>query len=256
MFDNDDPLADLLASLKGCLQRELGKETAVLFSGGLDSTLLTCLARPCSSLHLFTVGYPESHDLQAGRMAAEELDLPWDALLLDDGAVRAGVAALRNDFGLNDPVTISFELPLYIACSLIPHQVLLSGQGADELFGGYARYSDMDDDRKREAMDGDVRRLLDEGAPRERRIAGHFLKRLCCPYLCPEVVRVSQAFSTDQLSGPGGNKLPLRQLASELGLTASNAPKKAAQYGSGTMAAMKRMAAKDGVPVGRWVLEV
>jgi len=58
------------------------------------------------------------------------------------------------------------------------------------------------------------------------------------------------------LRGELGNKGPLRDLALELGLSAARAPKKAAQYGSGTMRAMKRMASAAGMPLGRWAREV
>jgi len=250
------PQTELLDSLRRCLQRQLDGEVAVLFSGGLDSAVLTYLARSQAHLHLYTVGYPESHDLKAGKKGAEELGAPWCPIILDDGMVRQGVAFLRSRMGLMDPVTISFELPLFFVCSSVTQPTLLSGQGADELFAGYSRYSSMGEEERTKALAMDQAALLAEGLPREVRLASMFGKSLVCPYLCSDVVSAAKRFNPGEMIGPRGNKLPLRHLASKLGLSAADAPKKAAQYGSGIMNAMKRMAAKDGVPLDKWVREV
>lgn len=232
------------------------KRTAVLFSGGLDSTLLTALAAPRSDLRLYTVGFPGSHDLEAGRKGAEELGLPWEPILIDDVILRRAVAYLRDHVGLVDPVTISFEVPLYIVCTTVIEGVLLSGQGADELFGGYARYSSMSTAELDEARAADVHRLLFEGFLREVRMAQGFGKTLMCPYLDLPVIEAALSIPSAELFGELGNKQPLRRLAMGMGLSAAIAPKKAAQYGSGVMKAMKRLAASEGMDLGRWVLEV
>jgi asparagine synthase (glutamine-hydrolysing) len=244
---------ELLSSLKGCIQRELVSEVAVLFSGGLDCSLVTHLAAPHASLSLYTVGYEGSHDLKAGERVAKEMGLPWYPILIDDRKVRAGISSLRSTLLLHDPLTISFELPMYFVCSSVPQPMLLSGQGADELFGGYARYSSMDDDERGKAMRGDQDRLVAEGYPREALLAKSFGKTLSCPYLCPEVMTIARRYSSDEVIGAEGNKLPLRRLAAGLGLSSSISPKKAAQYGSGIMSAMKRMASKEGVQLSAWV---
>jgi len=229
---------------------------AVLFSGGLDSTLLTVLARPFSELRLYTVGYPGSHDLEAGRKGAEELGLPWEPIVINDDMLRNAVAHLRNDVGVMDPVTISFEVPLYVVCSRVAEEVLLSGQGADELFGGYARYSSLSPRELDEARKGDVQRLLSEGCPREARITQGFGKKLFCPYLGPKVIETALSIPAERLVGELGNKLPLRRIALDMGLSSAKAPKKAAQYGSGVMKAMKRLATENGSDLGTWVREL
>lgn len=247
---------DLLSSLNDCLQRELGGEVAVLFSGGLDSAVLARLARDHCRPVLYTIGYPGAHDLHAGRNAAEELSLPWQGLELDDGRLREGLAALRDLSGLTDPVSLSFELPLYLGCTMLREDILLSGQGADELFGGYARYRSMDDAQRASAMGIDLGLLISVGRPREARLAEASGKRLVCPYLDPGVIKAAGRFSASEMVGEAGNKLPLRRLARNLGLSSASAPKKAAQYGSGIMAAMKRLASGDGMGLSEWVREV
>lgn len=249
-------LTDLRISLEKCLETGLDGASGVMFSGGLDSSLLTALARPYGQLRLYTVGFPGAHDLKAGREGAAELNLTWLQISIDDDMVRRGVCFLRSEMGMDDPLTISFELPLFFICSTVPEKRLLSGQGADELFGGYARYATMPVQEMERAMRQDQESLLSTGRQLEARIAGHFGKEMICPYLSPEVVGIARQFSPDHLIGPLGNKNPLRLLAKELGLSSATAPKKAAQYGSGISKAMKRMAFKEGMELRTWVREV
>ena len=255
-LDLDASGEELLLQLTNSLGVLSKGRTAVLFSGGLDSTLLTALAKPFSELRLYTVGYPGSHDLAAGRNGAEELVLSWEAILLNDDLVRKAVAHLRDHMGVTDPVTISFEVPLFVICAKVPEGVLLSGQGADELFGGYARYSSMSPAELAEARAADLRCLLFDGFLRETRMAQGFGKTLLCPFLDLRVVEAALSIPSEELFGDLGNKQPLRSMARRMGLSASRAPKKAAQYGSGVMKAMKRMAAEQGMDLGRWVAEV
>ena len=228
----------------------------MLFSGGLDSSLLTALARPFSELRLYTVGYPGSHDIDVGRIGAEELGLPWEPILMDDDLLRNAIAYLRDHVGVTDPVTISFEVPLYVVCTRVPEKVLLSGQGADELFGGYARYSSMSAVELGEARIADLKGLLFEGYLREVRMAQGFGKMLVCPYLDPKSIEAGLSVPPEELFGEMGNKQPLRLIAQRMGLSAAKAPKKAAQYGSGVMKAMKRMTAAQKMDLRKWVAEV
>jgi len=253
LYESDE---EILSRLTGSLEVLSKGRTAVLFSGGLDSSLLTALAKPRSDLRLYTVGYPGSHDLDAGRRGAEEMGLPWEPILIDDTILAEAVTFLRDHMGLTDPVMISFEVPLYVVCSKVKEKVLLSGQGADELFGGYARYAAMPPSELGRARAEDLQRLLFEGFLREVRMAEGFGKTLVCPYLDLNVIEAALSIPCEELFGELGNKQPLRRIAASMGLGSAKAPKKAAQYGSGVMKAMKRLAASEGKDLGRWVAEV
>lgn len=253
LYESDE---EIISRLTGSLEVLSKGRTAVLFSGGLDSSLLTALAKPRSDLRLYTVGYPGSHDLDAGRKGAEEMGLPWEPILIDDTILAEAVTFLRDHMGLTDPVMISFEIPLYVVCSKVREKVLLSGQGADELFGGYARYAAMSPSELGRARAEDLQRLLFEGFLREVRMAEGFGKTLVCPYLDLNVIEAALSIPCEELFGELGNKQPLRRIAASMGLGSAKAPKKAAQYGSGVMKAMKRLAASEGKDLGRWVAEV
>lgn len=120
--------------------------TCLFYSGGVDSSILMKVGRDVSptSMQALTVGYQ-------GRDGADE---SWDALKL---ARQAGVSCERvemsgDDFwniapqvaaAVDDPMSDPAVLPLYLLAKAAHnngYKVALSGEGADELFGGYRRY--------------------------------------------------------------------------------------------------------------------
>ena len=118
----------------------------LLYSGGIDSTILMLAARDVSNgqIPALTIGYE----------GEEDEDESWDALKLAD---KAGVACERiemrcDDFwnlapriaaAVDDPMADPAVLPLYMLGAAVAKQgakVAICGEGADEIFGGYRRY--------------------------------------------------------------------------------------------------------------------
>ncbi|MGB2581820.1 MAG: hypothetical protein WBD03_05045, partial [Thermoplasmata archaeon] len=79
-------------------------------------------------------------------------------------------------------------------------------------------------------------------------------KILLAPYADTAVIEASSQVALEDMLGPEGRKLILRECADMIGLEASARPKKAAQYSSGVSKAMKRLAKAEGNTVGEWVL--
>lgn len=126
--------------------------TGTFLSGGLDSSLLTVIAaRQTAPLRCFTTCCP-SADNHLDQAAA---DLPHARRLAKEHQLRLHEIQMTSDVAsllpklvhhLDEPIAD----PAVIACYLISKlardngtKVLLSGQGADELFGGYPRYRAM-----------------------------------------------------------------------------------------------------------------
>jgi asparagine synthase (glutamine-hydrolysing) len=115
----------------------------VLLSGGLDSTLITALARRHGDVRTFTVGY-EGSDLseapEAARIAAQLGTAHEEVVLtLAELADNAQRVVDRLDQPLADPATCA----LHAVCRLARGHVTVAmgGEGADEVFGGYPRYA-------------------------------------------------------------------------------------------------------------------
>jgi asparagine synthase (glutamine-hydrolysing) len=204
-------------------------KSAIAFSGGLDSTILLALSE--FRLKPYTVGFPDSHDLERSRHVADELGFRIVEIVLDIQDLKRSIPALK---ALDPKITnaeMGYELVLYHVLEGCSEDTLVTGQGADEIFYGYRRF--MDDPGLTNA--GYLDKLFHVTLPREVRIADQKSKRLLTPYLDPELVRNFSALPRELNVSGGVNKIMLRTLAMGIGLPEEvwAFRKKAAQYGSG-----------------------
>jgi asparagine synthase (glutamine-hydrolysing) len=117
----------------------------VLLSGGMDSTVIVALLRErAASLASFTVGFPghERHDeREDASWVAQRFGTEHHEVVLheQDALDSLGPLIYHADEPIADPVCV----PLYAVCRLARDtgiKVVLAGEGADELFWGYAGY--------------------------------------------------------------------------------------------------------------------
>ncbi len=249
MEHHEELLGLLKSAVKGC-----GDESrAVAFSGGLDSSVVALLAAEMGAVALYTVGIDGSDDLKHAKITTEEMGLPFHPLIITESDIVSAVPEVIKAVG-TDPVVVSFELPLYFVAKNAPEETILVGQGADELFGGYARYSKMGESGAEERIRADVQSLIESGISRDRNVAALFGKELCCPFLDRSVVEFSLKIPIAEKITETEKKAVLRKAARLAGLALpAERPKKAAQYGSGIMKVMKKRARKEGLCVGEWV---
>ena len=224
------------------LSESIPKHSAIAFSGGLDSSLLAFLSvEKNAECTAYTVGTEDSHDILWATKASEIIGIPLKKIILDEKDIISSVEELSGIIGTDNLVVLSFELPLYFVAREAVEDVIITGQGADELFGGYKRYESMPPELLESEMKRDLENLISGGIDRERSIAGHFGKELCTPYLTRKFV--SAVTEKDALYRKGvGRKDMLRDIARGAGLAEVlyKKEKKAAQYGSGTMKVLKK----------------
>jgi asparagine synthetase B (glutamine-hydrolysing) len=111
--------------------------------------------------------------------------------------------------------------------------VVAVGQGADELFYGYAHSQGLSPASARDRAQRDWSILEGQEWPRAQRMARGYGLELRSPFVDPDVVRIARCLDPP---GPGDlPKIALRRAAEELGLPGPlvRAPKRAMQYGSG-----------------------
>ncbi len=148
---------ELKKALEEAVHRQLMSDVpyGVLLSGGLDSSIISAIAKKYSArrvetedlkdawwpqLHSFAVGLKESPDLAAARKVAEHIGTVHHEV---NFTIQEGLDALRDviyHIETYDVTTIRASTPMYLLARVIKSmgvKMVLSGEGADELFGGY-----------------------------------------------------------------------------------------------------------------------
>jgi len=227
-------------------------DLAIAFSGGLDSGILAArLDAP-----LYVVGFPGSHDLEAAREAADLLGVPLTEVTLDHETLEAAVPRVARAIGRTDAMDVSIALPLFHLAEVVAadgYQRLAVGQGADELFGGYAKVAAAPEDPRVEADSvRGARRELVEALPAQLardvlaiRAGGVEPVR---PLLHDGVVAAALALPGESIVGPAGERKRALRRAARPWLPDRIAfrEKKAMQYGSLVSRELDRLARQAG----------
>jgi asparagine synthase (glutamine-hydrolysing) len=155
--DNKSDIHELRRALEEAVHRQLMSDVpyGVLLSGGLDSSIISAIAKKYSArrietedlkdawwpqLHSFAVGLKESPDLVAARKVAEHIGTVHHEV---NFTIEEGLDALRDviyHIETYDVTTIRASTPMYLLARVIKSmgvKMVLSGEGSDELFGGY-----------------------------------------------------------------------------------------------------------------------
>jgi len=137
--------AELLERLRDSVRAHLVSDVpvGVLLSGGIDSSALTALAAMESGgrVSTFSIGFEERafDELDQARMVADMYGTDHHELVVRPSAVELLPAIVE---AFDEPFADSSALPTYLVSGLAAEhvKVALSGEGADELFGGYHTY--------------------------------------------------------------------------------------------------------------------
>jgi len=256
--EKEDIVKKLVSSLDSSVKEAVkGKKAAVAFSGGLDSGIVSVLAKRHAEITLYTVGIKNAYDVVASKEMAEILELPWKHLEISEEILEKEIPEMIRITGTTNPITLSFEVPLYMVLKHSGENIVLGGQGADELFAGYSKYVGLSEEEFRNTVRDDMAQLLNVTLAHERSTADHFRKTVVYPYLDKRVVDLVESIGISSVSEGETRKPFLRDAAVSLGRSElAEKRKKAAQYGSGTMVAMRSIARKRKMTVREMILDM
>ncbi|UPV76246.1 asparagine synthase-related protein [Halorussus limi] len=252
--DAREAVLDLEGALREALASVAPDDLAVAFSGGVDSAVVAS----AFDAPLYVVGFPESHDVAAARRAARLMGRE-DALrvveLSPSDAERA-VPEVARATGRTNAMDVQIALPLYLAAERAArdgYDRLAVGQGADELFGGYAKVARAPEDPRVEAetVRGAAREAvgtLPDQLERDvlaLRAAG---VEPVAPLLDDRVVRTALSLPGDLLVDSRGERKKAFRLAAREFVPDGVAfrEKKAVQYGSLVAREVDRLARQAG----------
>ena len=247
----DEHLASsaLFNAIEQAVKKRIYSPCAIAFSGGLDSSLIAAL---CPEAELYSVGMAGSHDSIQTKIAAEllgmENKLHLQELTLDD--VTTTLPDVIRAIESTEPQKVSIAMPLFFASKNAHNdgfRVMLSGQGADELFAGYKRYGSLGPDELENALLFDLDNIAMNNLERDDAASMANAVELRVPYLDREVVELALRIAPELKIKNGIRKYILRLAAGrllpdELALK----EKKAAQYSSGIYSAIEKLARKNG----------
>ena len=133
--------------------------------------------------------------------------------------------------------------------------LIIGGQGADELFAGYSKYVGLSEGEFKDLREADMARLFNETLAHERMVSEHFGKTVLYPYLDRDVMETVGKIDMKDLIPGEVRKENLRRVAENIGQPVVAAKKKkAAQYGSGAMNLFRKIAKAKGVTVNEMVM--
>ena len=155
--ENTTSIEDIHDALADAVHRQLMSDVpyGVLLSGGLDSSVTSALAKRFAAkrvesgdeqtawwpqLHSFSVGLEGSPDLAAAQKVAEHIGTVHHEIKF---TIQEGLDAIRDviyHLETYDITTVRASTPMYLmarAIKALGIKMVLSGEGADELFGGY-----------------------------------------------------------------------------------------------------------------------
>lgn len=155
--ENQTSIDELRDALEAAVHRQLMSDVpyGVLLSGGLDSSVTSAIAKKYADkriesddadtawwprLHSFSVGLERSPDLEAAQKVADHIGTVHHEIKF---TIQEGLDAIKDviyNLETYDITTIRASTPMYLMARVIKSmgvKMVLSGEGADEIFGGY-----------------------------------------------------------------------------------------------------------------------
>ncbi|MFX1517555.1 MAG: asparagine synthase C-terminal domain-containing protein, partial [Promethearchaeota archaeon] len=225
----------------------------LLYSGGLDSSIiakiLLSIMEP-TSIVLISVGLSDCYDFKTASLGSRELGIDLHKYILTEEKVMKAIWRLKQLNIIHHPVALSIAIPIFLGMQNLATdfntKTIFLGQGADELFGGYQKYIEIYRSKggvaTEKTMIDDLHSLQNDQILRERKIAQQFGLNIIYPYLDSDIIKRAKMYpiTTHIEQTPEGElirKALLRKIARKIGLPReiTEQPKKAIQYGSGTV---------------------
>ena len=245
------------------------KEVTVAFSGGLDSSIIAYLTKKTGAdATLIHVSLENEPEVEFARQAAEGLKMSLHICQYVEHDVQKAIPKVIHIIEEADPVKVSIGVPMYWTAEKTAEmgcKVMLAGQGADELFGGYRRYLDGYLEGSKEKVQttiyNDITGIHESNLERDFKICNHFNVELRLPYAAHNMAKLAISLPLELKMERTDNtlrKLVLRQVARDLGLPQPivERPKRAIQYTTGANKAIKKLAKQEGASTNEYLRKI
>jgi asparagine synthase (glutamine-hydrolysing) len=185
-------------------------------SGGLDSSLIAAIAaEEIPNLHTFAVGMRDAHgtvsdDLKAARVVADHIGSTHHELIFTEEQYYEALPTVIKKLESYDPSLVRCAVPCYFTCQLAADYVtvVLTGEGADEIFAGYHYIKRLPKDRINQEVRRNLCSLHNINLQRADRIGMYFSLELRVPFL--DVAMIDLAMKIDpalKIRGENGDRI-------------------------------------------------
>ena len=223
----------------------------VLFSGGIDSTLLAYTLKKLNiEFTCYTAALDEtSQDLIWSRKVAHELGFRLNETVAKIDDIEEEIKTICNVIESSNVVKVGVALPFHLAAKAAKKdgvKILFSGLGSEEIFAGYKRHEDSSNVNE-ECVSG-LLKMYERDLYRDDTITMYNGIEIRLPYLDMKLAKFSLKIPSGYKIEGESKKMILRDLAKKLGLREDFAERKklAAQYGSRFDKALEILAKKNG----------
>lgn len=233
-------------------------KVGIVFSGGIDSVLVAKVASEFTDVVCYTAGLKGSEDIKHAKLAASKLGLKIKVKELDADDIEKYIPEIMEAIEDRLFVQVEAAIPVYAAVEMAREdgmKVMLTGQGPDELFGGYPWYRKIVEKDGYEVLEHymreDIKNAYRETLERENKIGMAHGIELRYPFLDSKVIKVAMQIDSRLKVRSSDDKLGKyvhREAAKRLGVPVKLAdrPKEAAQHGSGVHDVLLELAEKNG----------
>lgn len=192
-MDEDLASAKLRSVLSYAIAKQvtIGKEVACWLSGGLDSSTIASFARQqLDNLMTFSIGFKDAPDLAFAREVANALGTRHNEVIITpDQVIESLPATIYHLESFDAPLVRSAVANFLLAKATSCHaDSVLSGEGADEIFGGYQYFQDIDTHTLAGVLADAINNLHNTALQRIDRCAAAFGLMVLTPFLDNQVL--------------------------------------------------------------------
>ena len=231
----------------------------ILLSGGVDSSLITLIAKRLKGKFVcYAAGLESSKDLAEAKKAARKLRVKLRCIVPDlqdfEKLLEKTIRIIKEPDAVNAGVA-SVELAAVSLAKKDRIRTFFTGLGSEEIFAGYQRH-ELAKDVNAECWNG-LKKMWARDLVRDSGVAAALKVNFLTPYLDPELILEAMRIPGKCKLNGSEKKIILRETAASMGLPERIAFRKklAAQYGSGFDAAIKKLARKKGFRYRKEYLE-
>jgi len=228
------------------------KKLGLLFSGGIDSTILAVILKKfnvdftCYVSGFYSGNIKEAEDVVFAKKVAKELNLDLKVIEIKD--IKPYLKKIIPLIEDTNVTKVGVALPFFTACEQARKdgcKVIFSGLGSEEIFAGYERHK-LSDDVNKECLSG-LLKMYERDLYRDDVITMYNNLELRLPFLDNKLIELALRINGKYKITKNNNKLILREIGNDLNLKKEfyERKKKAAQYGSNFHKALKKSGKRD-----------